>query len=177
MGISKKNHRKQLVIAHELCNGCGLCETICSLKHEGYINRECSRIRITGGSRPFPLLCLQCEQPVCLDNCPVAAIERSPVTGILTVDYERCISCRCCMITCPFSGTHEDYEGRLIRCDLCGGEPECAVYCPTGALSVSDTRDAAGRKRRNFALSKLQFGEEPGSGPSGLDGGYPIDRT
>lgn len=158
MGVIDRK-RKNLIIMHELCNGCGLCEIICALEHEGYINRACSRIRTTGGLRPFPQICLQCDQPLCLENCPVSAIERSASTGLLTVDDERCISCRCCVITCPFGGTREDCEGRMVRCDLCGGEPECTAYCPTGALSVSTVQDAAGRKRRLFASNADQCGD------------------
>lgn len=167
--MSINNNRKQLVIAHELCNGCGLCELICSLAHEGYVNRECSRIRIGGVLRPLPLLCLQCEQPLCLEHCPVSAIERAD--GLITVDYDRCISCRCCVITCPFGGTHEDCSGRMIRCDLCGGDPECAAYCPTGALSISLTGDAAAQKRRRFALNRLQPEADPAPGKSVVNGG------
>lgn len=176
MEIVEKNWMR-LVIAHELCNGCGLCETICSLRHEGYVNKECSRIKISGRVRPFPLLCLQCEQPVCLDNCPVSAIERSAGAGLLTVDYDRCITCRCCVISCPFGGTHENCTGRMIRCDLCGGNPECAEYCPTGALTVSLTGDAAGQKRRRFALNRLQPLASPILKPSMLNRGESHDET
>lgn len=153
---------KQLIIAHELCNGCGLCEIICSLHHEGYINRECSRVRISRQEKPIPLICLQCLEPLCQTNCPVGTIDRCPDSGILIVDHERCLSCYCCIISCPFGGSSEDCNGRMIRCDLCGGEPQCANFCPTGALTVSTVQNSSNRKRRNFAMRPLHSGKSFG---------------
>ena len=159
MNENKKMCDRHLVIVHELCNGCGLCEVICSLHHEGYINRECSRIRISWQDKPMPLICLQCLEPLCQTNCPAGTIERCPDTGLLTVDHERCLSCYCCIIACPFGGSLKDSNNRMVRCDLCGGDPQCAIFCPTGALTVSTAQDSSSHKRRNFAMRPFSSGK------------------
>jgi Fe-S-cluster-containing hydrogenase component 2 len=43
----------------------------------------------------------------------------------------------------------------MIKCDLCGGSPQCVEECSQQALSTVESDDAALRKRRE-AAQKLQ---------------------
>ncbi|MEL6289074.1 MAG: (Fe-S)-binding protein, partial [Pseudomonadota bacterium] len=38
-----------------------------------------------------------------------------------------------------------------IKCDLCGGDPACATYCPTDAITYSDVEQAGYDKMQNWA--------------------------
>ncbi len=39
-------------------------------------------------------------------------------------------------IACPFGTINYNQDtGKVIKCDLCGGEPQCAAACPTGAIT------------------------------------------
>jgi Fe-S-cluster-containing hydrogenase component 2 len=81
----------------------------------------------------MPIICHHCRKPKCAENCPTDAIEVRD--GVVVIDEEKCISCRQCVISCPFGAvfTHEDIE-TPFKCDLCGGDPECVKACPKQAL-------------------------------------------
>ena len=90
--------------------------------------------------------CMHCVDPGCVSVCPVTALIRHPVTGIVTYDAEACIGCRTCMTGCPYNVPQFDYGnpfGMLHKCQMCnqkgveridkGGMTGCAEACPTGA--------------------------------------------
>ena len=33
-------------------------------------------------------------------------------------------------------------ERRVFKCDLCGGDPKCAAFCPTQAITVVEAGEA-----------------------------------
>jgi NAD-dependent dihydropyrimidine dehydrogenase PreA subunit len=39
--------------------------------------------------------------------------------------------------------TGENLDWYPVVCDLCGGEPECAIVCPTGAIFVDERKELA----------------------------------
>ena len=44
-----------------------------------------------------------------------------------------------CTIACPFGTVnYNSASGKVIKCDLCGGDPECAKACPTQAITYID---------------------------------------
>ena len=46
-----------------------------------------------------------------------------------------------CVKACPFGAMRVDpHTGHVFKCDLCEGDPECAKWCPTGALQFVDTK-------------------------------------
>ena len=68
--------------------------------------------------------------------CPTAALVRNAATGAVDMARERCISCRMCVAACPFGNMLWDEAYHCVqKCDLCGGDPKCVPFCPTGALS------------------------------------------
>lgn len=119
-----------------LCTGCVECEMVCSLVHSGSVKPDESRIKIVKIDEEginFPVVCQQCDDAPCEAICPVHAISRDMETGATVIDYDKCISCRACMITCPFGAMSlSEVEGKVVKCDLCqslGVEPQCIKYC------------------------------------------------
>jgi Fe-S-cluster-containing hydrogenase component 2 len=62
----------------------------------------------------------------------------------VSISSEKCIGCYECITACPFNAIRVDTgEGLVFKCDLCGGDPECVKWCPTGSI-VYVERSAVG---------------------------------
>jgi Fe-S-cluster-containing dehydrogenase component len=69
---------------------------------------------------------------------------RNEKTGAIDMVRDRCISCRYCVAACPFGNMLWDETYDVVqKCDLCGGEPKCVPFCPTGALQYLPADEAA----------------------------------
>jgi molybdopterin-containing oxidoreductase family iron-sulfur binding subunit len=53
----------------------------------------------------MPVACQQCRNPPCVKACPVKATWQEP-DGIVVIDYNWCVGCRCCMAACPYGARH-----------------------------------------------------------------------
>ncbi len=113
--------------------------------------------------------CFQCENPPCVDVCPVKATWKEP-DGIVVVDYDWCIGCRYCEAACPYHARRfnwhdpvvpdedvnrkQHYLGNRLRkkgvmekCTFCiqrtraGKNPACVEACPTGARIFGNLLD------------------------------------
>jgi len=148
-----------LLITPERCTSCQACELACSFAHEEEFNPERARLSVMfwdHEAHSVPVMCLQCEEAACLAACPAQAISEDARTGARLVNHTRCIQCQTCMNVCPFGCTWYDTQGRkILKCDLCDGDPECAKVCPSGAITSVD-RTSVNVSRRKQAASKLK---------------------
>jgi len=123
----------------------------------------------------LPVACQQCENPSCVKSCPVGATWKEP-DGIVVIDYDWCIGCRCCMSACPYGARHFNWSDPLIpsdelnpemhylgnrprpkgvveKCTFCiqrvrkGLYPACVEVCPVGARKFGDLRDPSSEVR------------------------------
>ncbi len=134
--------QKSLLIDPDLCTSCLQCEMACSFEHEGSFNPAKSRIKVfefEHGRRAIPYTCTQCAEAWCMHACPVEAITKNAATGAMEVADDVCVGCKVCTIACPFGTVNYNADtGKVIKCDLCGGDPECAKACPTQAIVYVD---------------------------------------
>ena len=132
----------------------------------------------------IPAPCQQCQNPPCVNVCPVAATFSTP-EGTVLIDQQRCIGCRLCMEACPYDrrffnwGTppqplqamfmdyHPEHQspairGTVMKCDFCpdvaraGRLPYCAQGCPNGAIYYGDLEeDVATNGREVVRIQKF----------------------
>ncbi len=117
----------------------------------------------------FPVQCQQCENPPCVKTCPVNATWKEP-DGIVVIDYDWCIGCRCCVTACPYGARHFNWtrpglpredinpdteflgnrprpKGVVEKCTFCiqrsrkGRYPACVEICPVGARKFGNLLD------------------------------------
>ncbi len=138
--------------------------------------------------------CFHCQNPPCVDVCPVGATWMEP-DGIVVVDYDWCIGCRYCMAACPYDARRfnwadpqvpeqevnpiQHYLGNRLRkkgvvekCTFCiqrsreGKNPACVEACPTGARVFGNLLDPDSEIRWILANKKVfRLKEDLGTEP------------
>lgn len=94
-----------------------------------------------------PKLCNQCDNPPCVQVCPVGATYQT-ADGVVLVDRSWCIGCGYCVMGCPygvrfFHPVHHVAE----KCNFCyhritkGMSTACVDACPFGARRIGNLRD------------------------------------
>jgi molybdopterin-containing oxidoreductase family iron-sulfur binding subunit len=168
---------KRLGMAIDLkrCIGCYACVITC--KSENGTPRGVFWGRVlekeegkypTAKRTMLPVLCNHCKEAPCVDVCPSGATARRE-DGIVTVDYDKCIGCRYCIVACPYQNRtfvdniksyfgdpltpyeevsyQKHQEGVVEKCIFCkdrvdkGLEPACVQTCPTSARIFGDLED------------------------------------
>lgn len=117
----------------------------------------------------LPVQCQQCDNPPCVDVCPIQATWKEE-DGIVVVDYNWCIGCRYCEAACPYHARRFNWKkpeipaedvnpdqsylsnrirpaGVVEKCTYClhrtrrGKLPACLEACPTGARVFGNILD------------------------------------
>lgn len=118
----------------QLCDGCRMCELVCSIGKEGAVNPHLARIRVGRSEKdgsPRPIICRHCKVAQCQLVCPVPeAILLIESTGALAIDTSKCTGCMACVEACPFGAIWVGPTGEILKCDLCDGDPLCVKHCP-----------------------------------------------
>ena len=130
---------KILVIDRTKCTGCRKCELVCAVHHTGTANPDRSRMKVLKWDHVgfyLPVSCQNCDHASCAEVCPSGACKRRAGTGVTVIDSGVCIGCKSCVLACPFGvPTFDKVDGISVKCDYCGGDPQCLAACEAGALS------------------------------------------
>jgi Fe-S-cluster-containing hydrogenase component 2 len=109
----------------------------------------------------IPMTCQQCQDAPCLNVCPVKAISQDEGLGRVSVDYNTCIGCRSCVSVCPFGAMNFNAtDRRVLKCDVCDGDPQCARFCEVQAVEFIDAGEVAIRKSRQAAKRVSDAGKQ-----------------
>lgn len=102
---SQKGPRQwAMVIDLEKCTGCGYCTNSCQAHNDVPPHIEWTRVETwRHGDKTYflPQPCMHCQDAPCVDVCPVKASYYRD-DGIVMMDYDRCIGCRYCLVSCPY---------------------------------------------------------------------------
>ena len=131
--------KPMLTVIPANCVGCRTCELACSFAHSsgGVFAKSRITVRPAGEKRFVQLTCLQCLDAACVKSCPVGALSRNESTDAIEVAIDLCVGCSTCFAACPFGHMAFDLKTRRsAKCDLCGGSPKCAEFCPNRALEM-----------------------------------------
>ncbi len=108
--------------------------------------------------------CMHCQKPSCVSVCPVAAMVKDKITGIVDYKKDACIGCRYCQVACAFNIPKFQWDKaipQIVKCDLCkntnlksAGISACAEVCPTGAILF-------GKRGELLTEAKKRLAEQP----------------
>jgi Fe-S-cluster-containing dehydrogenase component len=109
-----------------------------------------------------PKLCNQCDNPPCVQVCPVGATFMSK-EGVVLVDKDYCIGCRYCIQACPYGARYLDPRTNTAdKCTFCyhritkGLLPACVEVCPTQARVFGEYKIQASPLGRMMRMSHTQ---------------------
>jgi Fe-S-cluster-containing dehydrogenase component len=138
----QKGKDKRLFIDLDICS-LGQCKD-CVLKCSYFYHPQNNGIISIAELCIYYLVCRRCEEPHCVNACPVDALEQQKDKNKLLIRHNmRCISCKSCSHACPYGTIYPENVPLIIHnCDFCldrrdkKGEPLCITSCPHGALSL-----------------------------------------
>lgn len=176
---------KTIFTVAETCVGCKSCELACTIEHScsktlmGAIAETPPpqrRINIEPvGPYTYPSRCQHCGDASCVTACPTGAMHRHGDTDAVQVDYDRCIGCWMCVVSCPFGGvTADPVHNKALKCDLCpertakGEAPACVASCPTKTLLYMTPEEFAAERRQRTANAAFQKETTPPQ-PNGME--------
>ncbi len=167
-----------MVIDLKRCIGCYGCQLSCKAEHGTPPGVFYARVlKQEEGKYPtvqqvfLPVLCNHCDDPPCVDVCPIGASFVHEDDGTVDIDPDLCVGCRTCMMGCPYTnryyndgpqfyygdhGGSTPYEEArttrhqtdiVMKCNFCrdrvkaGNDPACVANCPTNARYFGDIDD------------------------------------
>jgi carbon-monoxide dehydrogenase iron sulfur subunit len=146
---------KVFMIHPERCTGCQNCRMACSFSHENQFRPAAARVHVFTSEREgysVPMMCQQCDAAPCMKVCPTGALYRAQGSTLVEYARAKCMGCRICTMACPFgSAVYDSVTESILKCDTCGGEPACALFCPTQAIEFIEENIATRTRRRAFA--------------------------
>lgn len=156
------NPHYSMVIRQNHCVDCELCKEACVKTNHvpsyGYRTTILEWKRTIGPDKTetifMPVLCNHCNRPPCVRVCPTKATTKDKKTGIVIMEYKKCIGCKTCMAACPYNARYFNEEIRAVdKCNFCldtrlsKGQTEtaCSAACPADVRVFGNLADTNSR--------------------------------
>jgi len=173
-----------------LCIGCKACVSACSeangltpdtgesggiYQMPKYLNDKTKNIiklyvdEKTGLRSYVKAQCMHCIDPACVAACPMAALQKNPVNGVVTWDGTTCLGCRYCQIACPFNIPKfewTEFNPKIVKCQFCdhrmaeGKGPACCEVCPREAVIYGTREELLKVARKRIADNPGKYFED-----------------
>ncbi len=156
-------------VSLDRCTGCKACVSACHSLN-GLDDEEVWRdtgVLLGGRAAPgwqqtITTACHHCEDPGCMNGCPVGAYEKDADTGIVRHLDDQCIGCSYCILKCPYDvPKYSKKRGIVRKCDMChqrlaeGEAPACVQACPTEAIRIVAVSKELRGERKSFLSSTI----------------------
>ncbi len=167
---SRPAHHWGMVIDARKCVGCQACVVSCKSENnvplgvyrtwvdvyqtgdtvpdpdgDILVDGECFRMDVRVQS--VPKICNHCDNPPCVDVCPVKATFKRQ-DGIVLVDPTLCIGCGTCVNACPYDARYLNPVSHTAdKCTFCvervdaGLDPACVTSCVGRSRIFGDLND------------------------------------
>jgi Fe-S-cluster-containing dehydrogenase component len=179
---------KVIVIDVAKCHGCYLCQIACKDEH---VDNDWSPYakpqpdtghfwlkveEIERGTTPkvkvtyIPVLCMHCDNALCMSACEVKAIVKRP-DGLVLIDPEKCNGCKKCIPACPYNAIY--FNDKLNIAQKCTGcahlidgkdpllrTPRCVDVCPFSAIVIGEEEELKELIAKAEVL-KPEYGTKP----------------
>lgn len=153
--IHRKRVIKSIKVNIDICNGCRICEMICSASHAepkySSVNPARGRIQVN-------------RDPIRDVFVPVFAAEYTVAEcagrGRYTIDGKEYDECTFCGASCPSREVFKEPDSGLpLKCDMCPGEEEplCVKWCDVDALVLEEREETVPEQEEK---AKLDIGLE-----------------
>ena len=159
------------------CSNCKACQVACQDKNNLSAEIRWRRVLQYGGGNwvqqgstliPSNLFtysvsfaCMHCQDPICAQVCPAAAITKR-ADGVVLIDQDKCIGCRYCEWACPYGAVHFNVEkGVMTKCTFCedllaqGQNPACVDACVMRAIEFGELDELRARYGSLDAIEPL----------------------
>ena len=166
-GIGVGDEKWGMVIDLQKCVGCDSCTVACKaenrtppgVSYNVVMEEEHGEFpNVTRTNVPRP--CMQCENPPCVQVCPVSATY-SMDDGVVNIDYDRCIGCRYCIIACPYGARYFDFGDNYDDEVDEAGEVTSPEYGVDRGKRTEGDSPIGNVRKCSFCTHRLERGEEP----------------
>lgn len=131
-----------MVIDLHRCIGCHACAVSCRMANNlpqdvwyCHVNTlGGATMDAAGGTYPnnnlefYPVNCMHCDNPACVEVCPTGATAKDPETGIVTQDTELCIGCESCVGACPYDSVRTPVREVEFEVDFAMGDRNAPAH-------------------------------------------------
>lgn len=175
-----------MVFDQNKCVGCRDCRDACNETNKLPKGRSRLLLELQGGKvqgdrgytadrRYVRVSCQQCKNAPCVTVCPTGAACRDAATGIVTMDPDKCVGCKYCIVACPYNVRYINEETKVAdNCDFClhtrlekNKIPACVESCKFDALVFGDINDPKSYISRLLAVKdSVRIRPELGTQPS-----------
>ena len=170
--MSLKKYR--MIFNENTCIGCQSCSVACRVQND--VPDDVFRLQVRVETKgTFPNLmndfsrqsCVMCEDAPCVTVCPTEASFQT-ADGIVDVHDDLCISCKYCIIACPYGARFINPVTKAAdKCNFCRDtrldkdlDPACVTVCPTDALVFGDMNDKNSEVYKTSQKNPIEFPKE-----------------